>query len=109
MANEIEIRFEINRRQLVEFTGSSTVQEGMGKVAQYVETEAKRHAPVRTGNLRRSIYHEVTKDGLTWVARVGTNVKYGIFQEVGTRFHPPHPYLRPALSSLRKQLRFGRL
>lgn len=33
-----------------------------------------------------------------WV--VGTNVEYGLYLEMGTRNHPPYPWLRPAISEV---------
>ena len=104
-----EVSFTINRGALRRFTGSNDMQVAMSVVGQFVEASAKRHAPVRTGNLRRSIYHEVNRHGTSWITRVGTNVRYGIFQEVGTIHHPAHPFLRPALDEFRKALRLGEL
>jgi hypothetical protein len=51
-------------------------------------------------HLRESIGHRlyVGKNGL--VARVGTDDLDGLFQEVGTRKAPAHPYLRPALMTV---------
>lgn len=103
------VEFKINRSQLKAFAGSRDVETAMQRVALFVEGSAKRHAPVRTGNLRRSITHEVERDSTSWVARIGTNVKYGIFQEVGTVNHPAHPFLRPALDELRRGLRGGEI
>ncbi len=48
------------------------------------------------GQLRRSIAWEVDKEKL--VARVGTNLKYGKFLELGTSKMAARPFLRPALS-----------
>jgi len=55
----------------------------------------------RTGTLGRSITHEVTASN----ARVGTNVKYGKFLEVGTSQMAARPYLRPAVNKNRKQIK----
>lgn len=100
---EYEIR--LNSRQIQRLSRSGELTDAMQRAGQIVEREAKRLAPVLTGNLRRSIYHEVQRDNLGVVARVGTNVKYGIFQELGTRYHDAQPYLRPALEALRRELR----
>lgn len=62
-----------------------------------VEGAAKRICPVDTGRLRSSITHEVTTDEKGVVCFVGSNVEYAIFQELGTRYMPAQPYLRPAL------------
>jgi HK97 gp10 family phage protein len=52
---------------------------------------------VDTGELRRSITHEVDRDNL--VARVGTNKIYGRYLEMGTDKMQPRPFLAPALES----------
>jgi HK97 gp10 family phage protein len=58
-----------------------------------VEGQAKALVPVDTGNLRNSITHEVKKQE----ARVGTNVEYAPFVELGTVKMAAQPYLNPAL------------
>jgi len=59
------------------------------------------HAPAApTGRLRSSITHEV--EGTT--GRVGTNVKYALFLELGTERMAPRPYLRPALHKNEKAI-----
>jgi phage gpG-like protein len=49
----------------------------------------------QTGRLRATITYEVDTDLM--VARVGTNLKYGKFLELGTRRMAPRPYLRKTL------------
>ena len=66
-----------------------------------VENEAKRLAPVDTGRLRSSITHEADEDGVV----VGTNVKYAVYQELGTRYQNPQPFLVPGLLNARSDLR----
>ena len=78
------------------------------------ETYAKINCPVRTGNLRNSITHEVADDGKS--VTVGTAVSYGMFVELGHiqevgRYVPaigkrlkneyvkPRPFLRPAVEN----------
>lgn len=60
-----------------------------------VEGQAKDLTPVDTGNLRNSIAHEVEKKE----ARVGTNVEYAPFVELGTVKMAAQPYLNPALEA----------
>lgn len=60
-----------------------------------VEGQAKALVPVDTGNLRNSITHEVNKQE----ARVGTNVEYAPFVELGTVKMAAQPYLNPALEA----------
>lgn len=60
-----------------------------------VEGAAKNLVPVDTGNLRNSITHEVEKKE----AKVGTNVEYAPFVELGTVKMAAQPYLNPALEA----------
>ena len=80
------------------------VDEMLTKAAVAVELAAKRFAPVDTGRLRASISHTVERDDKGPVAFIGSNVNYAIYQELGTRYQPGTPYLRPALHSLRGRL-----
>lgn len=93
-----------NRQEIKRIAASAELRDGLAILGQIAETEAKNLAPVDTGNLRRSITHVVERDRRGWVMRYGTNVRYAIFQEIGTRFHPPQPFLRPALEALRRFL-----
>jgi len=67
-----------------------------------VQNQAKLNASgrpgpnVQTGRLRSSIAFQVVNDG-GLVARVGSNVEYAAFVELGTDRSRPYPYLRPAL------------
>jgi len=62
-----------------------------------VESAAKRYCPVDTGLLRSSIHHEVGIDGRGLFARIGSDVEYALYVEMGTRRMAGQPYLRPAL------------
>ena len=58
---------------------------------------------VQTGRLRRSItswFHPKFA-----IARVGTNVKYGKWLEIGTRKMKPRPFMRPALALVRNKIK----
>lgn len=59
-----------------------------------IEASGKGFAPVRTGNLRRSIHTEIGDGGLS--AEVGTDVEYSAYVEYGTSRMAPQPYMRPA-------------
>ena len=62
-----------------------------------IETPAKAKAPVRKGNLRRSIHTESKATGAhSAESRTGTNVEYGPHVEFGTSRQRAQPYLRPA-------------
>lgn len=56
--------------------------------------QAKRNAPVRTGDLRGSITPAITDGGLT--GKAAPHVDYGPYVELGTRFMNAQPYLKPA-------------
>jgi len=56
----------------------------------------------RTGRLSGSIAHEVDRDRLR--ARVGTNLVYAKFLELGTCRMAARPFLRPALENTRDRL-----
>jgi HK97 gp10 family phage protein len=73
------------------------VGKSLARSAVKVEAAAIRLCPVDTGRLRSSITHQLTVDGQGLLALVGTNVEYAIFVELGTRFSPAQPFLRPAL------------
>ena len=55
-----------------------------------------------TGRLRGSISHEV--DGEILVARIGTNVVYGKFLELGTRKMAARSFLQATLNRIRSQI-----
>lgn len=59
---------------------------------------------LRTGTLARSIESETFERGRNFYGRVGTNLKYGLWLEIGTKDGTllPRPYLRPALDTHRK-------
>lgn len=50
----------------------------------------------QTGRLRASVTYEV--DDANLIARVGTNVSYGRWLEIGTRRLAPRPWLRPSFA-----------
>lgn len=55
------------------------------------------YCPVDTGTARRSITHEVALDGRS--AKVGSNVEYFPYIEMGTSKMPAHAPLRRALET----------
>lgn len=68
--------------------------------ARSVEAGAKRRVHVITGNLKRSI-HRVRLG--TGKHRVVVGAYYGIYEEYGTRYRPPHPYFRPAVREAKRR------
>ena len=73
--------------------------EGMGRVCQFVAEKARANAPVRTGKLREEITYklEVQEDVVEGIVGVGKEAFYARFIEMGTRFLPARPFLRPAV------------
>lgn len=49
-----------------------------------------------TGRLLSSIHHKILVEN-TVFARIGSDVQYAIYLELGTRHMAPRPFLRPAL------------
>lgn len=66
-------------------------------------TAAQTKAPVRTGNLRRSLHTEVIEQtAATATVMVGTDVDYARYVEEGTSRQAAQPYLRPAFDTQRE-------
>ena len=95
-------------------------QRALIEAAATVEGRAVLRAPIDLGNLRNSITYSVSGQPTVFqevveqqggrvlgpgtsitapigTAVVGTTVLYAVYQELGTRFHAPHPFLLPAL------------
>jgi HK97 gp10 family phage protein len=70
------------------------------KAAQTIRTRAASMAPVDTGALARSIRADASATEVT----VGTDIRYGRFQEYGTVYVPASPYLRPALEASTREV-----
>lgn len=68
-------------------------------VGQYVEGQAIKNVTdmgaVDSGRLKNSITHETDKN--EFVTRIGTNVEYAKFVELGTVKNSPRPFLRFAI------------
>lgn len=75
-------------------------QRVVRKTALDVEADAKRLAPVDTGNLRGSIGHTdlrgVGRAGSLMV-EIGPTASYGVYVEMGTSRAPAQPYMGPAM------------
>ena len=62
------------------------LEEQLLKEMKRIQSDAKRMAPVKTGQLRNNITADVTRDAATAdiVGTVGTNAAHGIYNELGT-------------------------
>ncbi len=79
---------------------STAVQKAMKEAVLIIEAEAKRLCPVDTGRLRTSITNIVREIANAVIeGRIGTNISYARFQELGTSKITANPYLRPALKN----------
>ena len=76
--------------------GSMIVRTG----AFQVQAKAKMLAPVDPGALKSSLQAEEKDNPLHWWVHDG--VEYGIFQELGTSRMAAHPFLIPAVESIRR-------
>lgn len=85
-------------------TGQSVRRTRGGALVGLNPSEPGQPPHVLTGRLRQSIQHRVDRDARGFVARVGTNVEYSKFLELGTRKMAPRPYLRPALFRERRRI-----
>lgn len=98
----------------VQVTGGRELAEGLRRVsdelattwlkaavqagAMIVRNEASARAPYRTGNLRRSIHHEVIRETRGEVAvAVGTNLDYAAAVEFGSGIHATRGPRRPII------------
>lgn len=72
-------------------------QEAAGRL---VEQRARSGAPVKTGDLARSITASVTGTEV----HVSSPLKYAGVQEYGSTHTPAHPYMRPALGNSSAQI-----
>jgi HK97 gp10 family phage protein len=61
-----------------------------------VEKNAKINAPVKTGALRDSIKTKMKINGMS--SRIGSDLDYALYVEVGTKKMSPRAYLRKALN-----------
>lgn len=94
-------RFVPRHGAVADLQDSRMVRDGMLDLAQIGAAGAKRRAPVDTGELRDDIA-AAEVDG---VARYGTDVEHGLYQEVGTYKMEAQPYLRPAQDDIKAALR----
>lgn len=85
---DIDVDTSSIARMATRYAGAGPVvveemRTAMNRSVLTVEASAKRVVPVDTGNLRRSITHEVTATGGGLIGKVGTNVPYARYVEEG--------------------------
>ena len=91
----------LNRaRELLNVEGAA--KQGKGQRLKYGADRSKPGEPPRkqTGNLLGRVQFEVSD----MRGRVGTNVKYGLWLEVGTKVMAARPWLRRALNEVRGEI-----
>ena len=95
------ITVENRAKELLSIEGTGRVK---GMPAGPIERSKPGEPPRKqTGRLRGSVTHEVDAKALD--ARVGTNVKYGRYLELGTRRGIlPRPWLRRALAEMKARV-----
>ncbi len=69
-----------------------------------MQKSAQRKVPVDTGALKRSLNMELTRGGFE--GKVGSNMEYAPYVEVGTRYQTAQPYMRP--SAFAQTIKFKR-
>lgn len=88
-----------NRREVSQ-TLRREIDDRLEKSGLLISNAAKQFSPIDTGRLRASI--QSVKEGNT--VYIGTNVYYGVYQELGTRYQSGTPFLRPGLNNSRGAL-----
>ena len=89
--NEIE-RYATDLRRAAD-TLTQRASQVVRKAAMDTAGDAEVLAPVDTGNLRNSIIVQVESP---LIAATVATAEYAVYQEYGTRFQPPQPFMRPA-------------
>lgn len=82
------------------FRAKDAIEKTLRQGALLIQNRAKISAPYKTGNLRRSITHQLD-NGVS--AKVGTDVVYARVREYNTK-RLPDGYLRPALADSQKEI-----
>lgn len=96
-------RVIVDPAAIARFGGSTEVKVLLGKIGEQVAQQAADAAPKRSGEGAASIRAEVDADSEGAVVRVSWDQDhfYMLFQEIGTRYQPARPFLRPAVTATR--------
>jgi HK97 gp10 family phage protein len=92
---------------LVALTRTKEVKRQVRSVANEIRDEARRLAPVDTGNLRRNIKVTNVLDDqgrVVFVVGWASQAWYGSLVEFGTEDTAARPHLRPAADKIRRQV-----
>lgn len=95
----IKVQFNITKFQKLMDEEKKKILE---KIGEHVEGEAKDNAPFDSGDLRRSIKHEVVSEE---EVQVGTGIEYCEFVEFGTSKQDAQPYLTPAFEENKEEIK----
>ncbi|HEY7864380.1 MAG TPA: HK97-gp10 family putative phage morphogenesis protein [Psychromonas sp.] len=93
------LRRKVRDLRAIDEKGLSGALKAAGAAA---SNDAKRSAPVDTGNLRGQIGFERSPDGKS--VEVFANAPYSGYVEFGTRYQRAQPYFRPAIIKAVRQL-----
>jgi phage gpG-like protein len=85
------ITFDEGALRRLQTSEHGDVARDLRRRALRVQNAARARCPVDTGRLRNSITHELGRDTRGLFVRVGTNVEYALYVEMGTRPHEIRP------------------
>ena len=86
---KMQFNMALDNSELIIHAAHADIDRALKAVGIKAEKYAKDECPVDTGRLRSSITHQNDKDSVY----VGTNVEYGIYVELGTRYMTARPFL----------------
>lgn len=81
------------------------VDQELIRIGTFAVGRMQAYAPVDTGRLRTGIHDQF--DAATHTLTVYSPAPYSVYQEFGTRFIKPHPYIRPAIDELTARWSFA--
>jgi len=81
-----------------------SMKAGGGRGKSHIPAPPGEPPHVDTGRLRRSITHEIEVTDKGVIGRIGTNVDYGRYLELGTSRMKARPFLRPGLEKNKRKI-----
>lgn len=99
MARDVWV--ELDPAAFAAFRVSPEIRADLETRTAKVEASARRRCPVKTGELRDSIFAEVREVSGQLVGDVGAEASYAPFVEYGHGETPAYPFLRPALRAVK--------